>query len=248
MTERSKVTQPRPASAATAASDDAGFTPASALDFETDGAALFEGAALSVLADLRAFAAGLIPDQAGIRLHGHEEVRAILASDAIRAVLTHLDRAHFHPVRAILFDKSPATNWSLGWHQDRTIVVRERHDMPGFGPWSVKAGMQHVEPPFAVISRMMTLRVHLDDVPADNAPLLIAPASHRLGRVAEADVEGIVRRCGVRVCLAAAGDVWVYATAILHASAAAVGARHRRVLQVDFSEEALPVPLEWRGT
>lgn len=119
--------------------------------------------------------------------------------------------------------------------------------MPGFGPWSGKAGLQHVEPPFAVISRMVTLRVHLDDVPADNAPLLIAPGSHRLGRMAEADIEGVVRRRGVRACLATAGDVWVYATAILHASAAAVGARHRRVLQVDFSGEVLPGPLEWKG-
>ena len=31
---------------------------------------------------------------------------------------------------------------------------------------------------------MVTLRVHLDPVPATNAPLLIAPGSHKLGRIA----------------------------------------------------------------
>src|SRR5512143_3742164 len=37
--------------------------------------------------------------------------------------------------RAILFDKTPAANWKVAWHQDLTIPVRERHQRPGFGPW-----------------------------------------------------------------------------------------------------------------
>src|SRR5688572_21644472 len=41
------------------------------------------------------------------------------------------------PVRAILFDKSEAANWALGWHQDRTICVAERREVEGFGPWTV---------------------------------------------------------------------------------------------------------------
>ena len=41
---------------------------------------------------------------------------------------------------------------------------------------SIKQGIVHVEPPFAVTAAMLTLRVHLDDMPDDDAPLLIAPA------------------------------------------------------------------------
>jgi hypothetical protein len=48
-------------------------------------------------------------------------------------------------------------------------------------------------------------------------------------------------------CLAEAGDVWLYATPILHASEAAVEARHRRVLQVDFAVGELPGGLKWLG-
>jgi hypothetical protein len=33
----------------------------------------------------------------------------------------------------------------------------------------------YVAPPFEVLARMVTLRLHLDDVPATNAPLLVAP-------------------------------------------------------------------------
>ena len=94
---------------------------------------------------------------------------------------------------------------------------------------------------------MVTLRIHLDDVSADNAPLLVAPGSHRLGLVAENDIAAAVARCGTATCLADAGDVWAYATPILHASAASVGAAHRRVLQVDYAAISLPGGLAWLG-
>lgn len=131
--------------------------------------------------------------------------------------------------------------------QDRTIAVRERIETPGFGPWSVKAGITHVEPPFALLDAMLTMRVHLDAVPDDNAPLLIAPGSHRLGRIAERDIDAAVARCGSFACTAERGDVWLYATPILHASARAVRPEHRRVLQVDFAAQSLPAGLDWLG-
>jgi ectoine hydroxylase-related dioxygenase (phytanoyl-CoA dioxygenase family) len=125
--------------------------------------------------------------------------------------------------------------------------VQARAEVPGYGPWSIKAGMQHVEPPFALIEAMRTLRIHFDAVDADNAPLLIAPGSHRVGRIPEAEIDAIAARCGTRACLAERGDIWTYATAILHASAAAAQPRHRRVLQFDCSPDALPTPLKWLG-
>ena len=151
------------------------------------------------------------------------------------------------PVRAVLFDKTPELNWPLGWHQDRTIVVEKKVDAPGFGPWSVKQGLQHVEPPFAVIEGMATLRIHLDAVDAENAPLLVAPGSHRLGRVPIGEIEDVVARCGADACLADPGDIWAYATPILHASEAARRPGRRRVLQVDYAASDLPPPLLWLG-
>lgn len=201
------------------------------------------------MADLPELAAAmdaLPPDQAGIRLHGVAALQCYLApSGSIGMIASKAIGAEAKPVRAILFDKGAATNWSLGWHQDRTICVRERIEVPGFGPWSIKAGLHHVNPPIELLSRMVTLRVHLDDVPATNAPLLIAPGSHRCGRVSESSVAQVVEECGVSACVAEAGDVWAYATPILHASYAATRPDHRRVLQVDFSADALPGGLEW---
>lgn len=197
---------------------------------------------------LDAVLAGVARNRPGIRLHGQAELAALLAPDtAIGRIATHHLGRSARAVRAILFDKTPDTNWALGWHQDRTVAVATRHDLPSWGPWSLKAGLQHVEPPFAVIEAMVTLRVHLDAVPISNAPLLIAPGSHRLGRVAEGAIERTVQQCGTHACLAARGDVWAYATPILHASGASTGHAHRRVLQIDYSAAGLPAPLRWFG-
>lgn len=213
-----------------------------ALSLNEDGAAHLAGAAAPFLDALLALAASQPSGRAGIRLHGVPGLAALLAPEALGAPVPGM-----RPVRAILFDKSPGANWALGWHQDRTIAVRERREVPGFGPWSRKQGLLHVEPPFALIEAMRTMRIHLDPVPKDNAPLLIAPGSHRLGRIAEGDLAEIVERCGIATCLAEPGDAWLYATPIVHASAAGNGARHRRVLQVDYAPEALPQGLEWLG-
>ncbi|MGF7147828.1 ectoine hydroxylase-related dioxygenase (phytanoyl-CoA dioxygenase family) [Sphingomonas zeicaulis] len=166
---------------------------------------------------------------------------------AIGAIASDLLGAAARPVRLILFDKTQATNWSLGWHQDRTICVAERREVEGFGPWSIKQGLRHVAPPFAILAGMATLRIHLDDVPETNAPLLIAPGSHRAGIVAEPEIDRVVQAHGQFACLAAAGDVWAYATPILHASSAAAQPGRRRVLQVDYAAIDLPGGLEWLG-
>ncbi|WP_294329467.1 phytanoyl-CoA dioxygenase family protein [uncultured Sphingomonas sp.] len=217
------------------------------LDFERDGAAHLAGAAAPFLARLHALADALPADKAGLRLHGVPGFAELLAPDALGAPAIKRLGAAARPVRAILFDKSAATNWALGWHQDRTIAVRERVEAAGYGPWSTKQGLLHVEPPFALFESMVTLRIHLDAVPADNAPLLVAPGSHRLGRVPEAEIAAAVARCGTETCLAEPGDVWIYSTPILHASAASSVKAHRRVLQVDYASAELPPDLAWLG-
>jgi len=200
------------------------------------------------LQDLEDAIADLPPDQAGIRLHGNAGIRRFLVPPGpVWKVAAAVLGETCHPVRAILFDKTASTNWALAWHQDRTIAVRQRVEVAGFGPWTVKSGLVHVAPPLDLLEGMVTLRVHLDPVPASNAPLLVAPGSHRLGLIGEHDVKRVVERCGSAVCLADAGDIWLYATPILHSSEAASDPVHRRVVQVDFAVGDLPGGLNWLG-
>lgn len=116
------------------------------------------------------------------------DARRPLALSGVRRLIA--DRAPaMRPVRALLFDKSDDGNWALAWHQDRTIEVVEQQAVEGFGPWTVKQGRVHVAPPVTLLERMVTVRFHLDPVDADNAPLLVAPGSHRLGFIPEDAIE-----------------------------------------------------------
>jgi hypothetical protein len=218
------------------------------LMLDRDGAELWPGAASGHLEAIVRALASQPGDQAGVRLTGISVLSDLLgAQGQIGVRVAGTLGSATRPVRMILFDKSAATNWALGWHQDRTIVIRKRVEVPGFGPWTIKSGLPHVAPPIELLERMMTIRIHLDAVPITNAPLLIAPGSHQLGRVPEAEIENAVARHGAVACLAEVGDVWAYSTPILHASDAAAEPRRRRVVQVDYAAEDLPGGLEWLG-
>ena len=188
-----------------------------------------------------------VVQSAGIRLTGNQQLDNWLRTGPIGRMIALMVGPAARPVRAILLNKTNEANWSLAWHQDRTIAVRERVEIPGFGSWTVKSGVLHVEPPFSLIQSMATVRIHIDAVDEANAPLLVAPGSHRRGRILEANIERIVQECGAFRCFADTGDVWLYSTPILHASEAVRGPRSRSVLQVDFSSEALPGSLQWLG-
>lgn len=218
------------------------------MQLETDGAEYFAAAALSAMPQLMAALQEIPAGRAGVRLAQTHGLADLLGPHgAIGAVAARLHGGKVKPVRAILFDKTADRNWGLGWHQDRTICVQARHDTPGFGPWTTKAGLTHVAPPFAYIERMITLRIHLDDVTLDNAPLLVALGSHKLGLIPVGGVDAVVVRCTRHACLARAGDIWAYATPILHASDASKQPAQRRVLQIDYSADDLPSGLEWLG-
>jgi Phytanoyl-CoA dioxygenase (PhyH) len=218
------------------------------LNLERDGAVRLERAVLSQLATLHHAVAEYPADKAGVRIFNNAALGVHLAADGV--IGQTVSRAIGHvvrPVRAILFDKTAVNNWALGWHQDRTIAVIERHDVPGFGQWSIKGSVYHVEPPFNYMERMRTVRIHLDDVDDSNSPLLIALGTHRLGRIANSEINAVVDKNVIAKCHSKAGDIWLYATSILHASASSSSQVRRRVLQVDYADFDLPEPLQWRG-
>jgi hypothetical protein len=197
-------------------------------------------------AQLVALAAVLDGSRAGQRLSGHPALAALTGRQSAmgRLAAQHLGAAA-RPVRAVLFDKSAANNWPLGWHQDRTIRVRSQASVPGYGPFTRKQGLLHVQPPASLLAGMRTLRAHLDPCPANNAPLKVALGTHRLGLVPENRIAAEVARSEILLCEAGPGDVWVYHTLILHASDRAAAPSRRRVLQVDFAACDLPAPLSW---
>lgn len=219
------------------------------LTFERVGARHFPDAITACAAEgLAARLSGDLDGKPGRRLRIEPDIEALLvATGPVGAIATSLIGPSAHPVRAVLFDKTRTANWIVAWHQDRTISVRERHEVPGFSPWSTKDDLLHVAPPISVLEGMVTLRLHLDDCDEDNAPLTVALGSHRIGLVPAAAVAEVAARHPLLTCHARAGDVWAYSTPILHTSARSLSDRRRRVLQIDYAAEALPAPLQWLG-
>ncbi len=151
------------------------------------------------------------------------------------------------PVRLVAFNKSEASNWTLPWHQDRVIAVRERVEMPGFGNWTRKSGVWHVEPPIDLLQRMIFARVHLDPATPENGCMELALTTGSLGKIAEPAAEAVANGVGsVReLCVADRGDVLFVKALTLHRSRASQGVGERRALRIDYAAEPLPSPLEW---
>jgi len=164
-------------------------------------------------------------------------LREFANSPKLRALLP----SGFRLVRSILFDKTPDENWPVAWHQDLTIAVTSKSDLPGYGPWSVKDGVTHVQPPIDVLERMRTLRIHLDDTPANNGALRVIPNSHRQGRVTR-DVFSKAEE----ICECAPGDVLAMSPLILHASSRSAKPSRRRIIHLEFAAEGILHPsIDW---
>ncbi len=178
---------------------------------------------------------------AGRRLEGFSPPQALVALAAKH--LKNPPRA----VRAILFDKSSDTNWLVAWHQDLTIAVREKRQVSGFGPWSAKEGISHVQPPLELLEHMLTLRLHLDDADAGNGALRVLPGSHTLGKLDSDRIQSLRTEIPEHLCTANPGDVLLMRPLLLHASGKSTDARHRRVLHIEFAGFKLPGGLEWHA-
>jgi hypothetical protein len=182
----------------------------------------------------------------GVRnLLSFAEMRELAGCAPVRALVDPVLGVEARPVRGILFDKTDGANWKVPWHQDVTIAVRNRVEVEGFGPWSMKAGVLHVQPPAAVLERMVTVRIHLDDCPEENGALRVLAGSHRSGKVPEAEVGGWVERGCETVCELKAGGVLVMRPLLLHASSAATRPGHRRVIHFDYANVELPDGMGW---
>ena len=154
-----------------------------------------------------------------------------------------------HPVRGLIFDKTPGENWPVGWHQDRSIAVAARAEVGGYSAWTVKGGVQHVQAPAGLLEQMVTLRLHLDETPCENGALRVAPRTHRSGTVEDAEIPDYLGRHGVVTCACRAGDGLLMKPLLLHSSSrarATTGNQHRRVIHLEFAPcSALADGLAW---
>ena len=150
-------------------------------------------------------------------------------------------------VRGILFDKRPEANWLVPWHQDLTIAVAEKLNVEGFGPWTEKAGIPHVQPPATVMEAMLAVRLHLDDCSVENGPVRVLAGSHRLGRLSAREIEAMRASADEVTCTVPRGGVLLMRPLLLHSSSPATSPNHRRVIHIEYAATPLPGGLRWQG-
>lgn len=173
------------------------------------------------------------------------EVRELADSEPIHELIEPILGRDFFPVRGILFDKIPGANWKVPWHQDVTIAVQDRVEADGFGPWSMKADVLHVQPPAFVLEQMISLRLHLDPCREENGALRVIPGSHRKGRIPEDQIADIRAGAAEHICAVEAGGALLVRPLLLHASSPSEVPDHRRVIHIDYAAVSLPNGMKW---
>jgi ectoine hydroxylase-related dioxygenase (phytanoyl-CoA dioxygenase family) len=148
------------------------------------------------------------------------------------------------PFRATLFDKSPTSNWLVVWHQDTALPLRARADIPGWGPWSVKEGIHYAHAPAATLSKVLALRVHLDDSVSNNGPLRVLPGTHKLGLLSDDSVHEVATRTSPVDCIAPKGAVVAMRPLLIHSSSKSHEDTPRRVLHIEYAvSDSIAQPL-----
>jgi ectoine hydroxylase-related dioxygenase (phytanoyl-CoA dioxygenase family) len=172
-------------------------------------------------------------------------IRDLARSSSIRTMVKTILGNDARVVRGLLFDKTEGANWKVPWHQDVTIAVNRRVEREGYGPWSVKAGVLHVQPPSSVLERMVSIRLHLDACPAENGALRVIAGSHTDGKLDERVIQEIAIRSDSVTCAMQSGGVLAMRPLLLHASSASNFPGHRRVIHFDYAAAVLPSGIDW---
>ena len=168
----------------------------------------------------------------------HPAVLAIAREPRLRAIAQEVLGSDPFPFRATLFDKSPGSNWLVVWHQDTALPLRARRDLPEWGPWSVKDGVIYVHAPATALSRVVALRLHLDDSVSENGPLRVLPGTHTMGALTDDAIHRLSTQITAVDCLVPRGGVLVMRPLIVHASSKSRGKMQRRVLHIEYAVSA----------
>ena len=172
-------------------------------------------------------------------------VRAIAQSHPLHQLACEVLGPCAFPFRATLFDKSPTSNWLIVWHQDTALPLRQRSELPGWGPWSTKEGIPYAHAPADVLSQILALRVHLDDSTKDNGPLRVLPGTHTLGLLNDDRIHELAAKIAPVDCLVGKGGVVAMRPLLVHASSKSRAEIPRRVMHIEYAAcDSIATPLE----
>jgi ectoine hydroxylase-related dioxygenase (phytanoyl-CoA dioxygenase family) len=165
----------------------------------------------------------------------NSSVAALARDGRLTALAQAILGATALPFRATLFDKSPTSNWLVVWHQDTALPLRVRREVPGWGPWSIKDGVNYAHAPASALQQVLALRLHLDDSAALNGPLRVLPGTHTHGVLNDAALHELSTQIPAVDCLVPPGGILLMRPLVVHASSKSQSNAPRRVLHIEYA-------------
>jgi hypothetical protein len=162
-----------------------------------------------------------------------DNLKVIAYDETLLSLLKFTTGEDMFPVKAFILDKSTESNWEIPWHQDLKIAVNQKVVEPGYKNWSLESGILHVQPPVAVMEKLVTLRIHFDVCDVKNA-IHIIPGSHKLGIFTPQQIENLVAHTSSHICLAVKNSVMLMKPLLLHYSPPSSSSSPRRILQIEY--------------
>lgn len=171
------------------------------------------------------------------------ETVPFIFNENLKRIIHQLFGPDYFVVKSIYFDKPEGSNWYVSYHQDLTISVNKKTELPGFGPWTKKHNQFAVQPPLEILENMFTIRIHLDDTDANNGALKIISGSHQKQIYRPETIDWAMEE--EVVCPVTKGGIMIMKPLLLHSSSRTTDNRKRRVIHLEFSNNQLPDELLW---
>jgi len=166
----------------------------------------------------------------------------LIFTDKLKSVVAGLFGTDYFVVKSIYFDKPEESNWAVSWHQDLTISVDKKTEMPGYSHWTVKEGQVAVQPPVRILQNIFTVRIHPDDTDENNGALRVVPRS-QAGIYQPETIDWETEK--ETVCKVKSGGIMVMSPLLLHSSSKTTNNNRRRVIHIEFSNQELPNGIKW---
>jgi len=171
------------------------------------------------------------------------EINPIIFDQNFKNLIQQLFGEGYFVVKSIYFDKPEQSNWFVAYHQDLTISVDKKEQLPGYENWTVKQGQFAVQPPLDLLEQMYTVRIHLDDTDENNGALKVIPGSHLKGIYRPAALDLSIEK--EASCKVSSGGMMIMKPLLLHSSGRTTNNTKRRVIHIEFSRLELPTVLNW---
>jgi hypothetical protein len=170
-------------------------------------------------------------------------INPLVFTDKLKSIIDRLFGNDYFVVKSIYFDKPEKSNWFVAWHQDLTISVDKKVELPGYGPWTIKPNQYAVQPPVEILEDNFTVRIHLDDTDEGNGALKVIPGSQLKGIYRTETIDWGMET--EHVCNVQAGGIMIVRPLLMHASNRTTTNKKRRVIHIEFSRYSLPDEINW---